>query len=374
MSYGASLDEARTMDIRGCYETGVRANEVSTATGYVNPLKAVVLALHNGSDPLTEKQIGVCTGEVSEFAAFEDFYKAFLSQYGHLIDQTIRCANAYDPYMAYINPSSMYSATIKTSLENAYDGYGGGVKFNNSALLNCGLGTAVDAVMAIRELVYEKNAITLAEFKTILDQNWEGHEILRLRALNSKRKYGIGDPLTDRYAAEISKFFCDRVNGRKNGRGGVYKAIMHSAMQFVWQGKKTEATPDGRKMGDEISKNASPTPGMDRNGVTALIHSALKLDPPSYPESFCLDLMLHPSAVEGDDGLVVMRSLLDVYTDNGGMSLQFNVLNAKILREAQNAPEKHKNLQIRVCGWNVLWNNLSRAEQEAYILRAENIR
>jgi len=374
MSYGASFDEARTMDIRGCYETGVRANEVSTATGYVNPLKAVVLTLHDGFDPLTGKQIGVHTGDVSEFASFEDFYKAFLSQYGHLIEETIRCANAYDPYMAYINPSSMYSATVKTSLENAHDGYGGGVKFNNSALLNCGLGTAVDAIMAIYEIVYEKNMVSLEKFKTILDQNWEGYDILRLKALNSKRKYGTNDALTDAYAAEISKFFCDRVNGRKNGRGGVYKAILHSAMQFVWQGKKTEATPDGRRMGDEISKNASPTPGMDRSGVTALIHSALKLKPSSYPESFCLDLMLHPSVTEGDEGLAAMRALLDVYTENGGMSLQFNVLNAKILREAQKAPEKYKNLQIRVCGWNVLWSNLSRAEQDAYIVRAENIR
>ena len=374
MSYGASPEEARTIDIRGCYETGVRANEVCTATGYVNPLKAVVLTLHNGFDPLTSKQIGVCTGNVSEFVRFDDFYQAFLLQYGHLIEEAIRCANAYDPYMAYINPSSMYSATIQTSLENAYDGYGGGMKFNNSALLNCGLGTAVDAVMAIYELVYEKNVISLEEFKTVLDQNWEGYDILRRKALNSKRKYGTNDPLTDRYATEISKFFCDRVNGRKNGRGGVYKACLHSAMQFVWQGKKTEATPDGRRMGEEISKNASPTPGMDRNGITALIHSALKLKPSSYPESFCLDLMLHPSAVEGNEGLRVMKSILDVYTENGGMSLQFNVLNPTILREAQKSPEKYKNLQIRVCGWNVLWNNLSRAEQEAYIVRAENIR
>ncbi len=374
MSYGASAEEARTMDIRGCYETGVRANEVCTATGYVNPLKAVVLALHDGIDPRTGKQVGVPVGAVSSFEEFEDFYTAFLKQYEHLIEETIRCANAYDPYMEYINPSSMYSATIKTDLERAYDGYGGGVKFNNSALLNCGLGTAVDAVMAVFELVYEKKEVTLAELKEILNRNWEGHETLRRKALHSSRKYGKNDTLTDMYATAISKFFCDRVNGRSNGRGGVYKAVLHSAMQFVWQGEKTEATPDGRKAGDEISKNASPTPGMDRNGATALIRSALKLHPSSYPESFCLDLMLHPSATEGEEGLAIMKSLLDVYTNNGGMSLQMNVFRAETLKDAQKHPEKYKNLQVRVCGWNVLWNNLSRAEQDAYIFRAENIR
>ena len=112
---------------------------------------------------------------------------------------------------------------------------------------------------------------------------------------------------------------------------------------------------------------------MDRCGVTALIHSALKLAPTSYPESFCLDLMLHTSAVCGDEGLGVMRALLELYRQRGGMSLQFNVFNAEMLADAQANPEKYKNLQVRVCGWNVLWNNLSRAEQDAYILRAENL-
>jgi formate C-acetyltransferase len=241
MSYGATAEEARTFDIRGCYETGVRANEVCTATGYVNPLKAVVLALHDGIDPRTKAQVGVPVGDASSFGCFEEFYEAFLKQYEHLIEQTIRCANAYDVYLGEINPSSMYSATVVTSLERAYDGYGGGVKFNNSAVLNCGLGTAVDALMAVRELVYEKKELSLSAFRDVLDNNWEGHELLRLKALRSTRKYGTNDSVTDDYAKEISSFFCGHVNGRKNGRGGVYKAILHSAMQFVWQGQKTEA-------------------------------------------------------------------------------------------------------------------------------------
>ena len=156
-------------------------------------------------------------------------------------------------------------------------------------------------------------------------------------------------------------------------QGGVYKPIMHSVMQFVWQGEKTLATPDGRKAGEEISKNASPAIGADRNGATALISSAVKLQPTMYTESFCLDVMLHPSAVQGQDGLAVMKGLLDVYLKNDGMSLQFNVFNADTLRDAQAHPEKYENLQVRVCGWNVLWNNLPKAQQDAYIERAENI-
>ena len=125
--------------------------------------------------------------------------------------------------------------------------------------------------------------------------------------------------------------------------------------------------------GEEMSKNASPSIGADRNGATALILSALKLHPTMYTESFCVDIMLHPSAVEGKDGLQAMKGLLDVYLHNDGQSLQFNIFNPSTLRDAQENPEKYQNLQVRVCGWNVLWNNLSKAEQDAYILRAENI-
>lgn len=373
MSYGATWEEALTMDIRGCYETGVRANEVCASNGYINPLKAVVLAMHDGMDSITGKRIGIPTGRAEDMATFEDFYKAFQAQYAHLIEQVIACTNAYEQYFEEINPSSMYSATIRTSLENAFDGYAGGVKYNNSATLNCGLASAIDAVMAVRELVYEKKLVTLTELRDILDRNWEGAERLRAMALRSKHKYGCGDPLTDAYTVAISRFFTDRVNGRRNARGGVYKAILHSAMQFVWQGEKTEATPDGRRFGDEISKNASPTVGMDKNGVTALVRSVTSITPATYPESFCLDVLLHPSAVEGEDGLIAMKAVLDTYMQRGGMSIQFNVFRAETLRDAQEYPEKYRNLQVRVCGWNVLWNNLSRKEQDAYILRAENV-
>jgi formate C-acetyltransferase len=190
--------------------------------------------------------------------------------------------------MSYINPSSLYSATIVTSLEKARDGYQDGVKYCNSALLCCGLATAVDAIMAVWQLVEKEKLITVAQLKEALNANWVGYERLRAKVRRSVHKFGNCDTETDRIACAVAALFTDRVNGRKNARGGVYKPVLHSAMQFVWQGEKTEATPDGRRAGEEISKNGSPTPGADTKGVTALILSALKLSPTSFPESFCL--------------------------------------------------------------------------------------
>lgn len=374
MGYGSTYEEALNMDIRGCYETGVRANEVSSATGYVNALKSVEYVFSNGFDSRIGKQLGLKTGELKDLKTFEDFYSAVLKQWENLIEMTIDVSKQYEKYLSFINPSNMYSATIEGALKKGADAYQSGVKFNNSALLNCGFASLVDAIMAVKEFVYDKKDVTLETLSAALAADWKGFEDLHTKVVKSLRKYGNDDAETDRYTEAMSAYFASKVNNRPNARGGVYKAIMHTAMEFVWEGEKTGATPDGRYAGDEISKNGSPSVGMDREGVTALIKSALKARPYTYCESFCLDVMLHPTAVSGDEGLEIMKSLLFMYMKNGGQTVQFNVFNTETLRDAQKRPEKYQNLQVRVCGWNVLWNNLSEKEQNAYITRAENIR
>ena len=374
MGYGATYEEALNMDIRGCHETGVRANEVSTGTGYVNALKSVEYVFGNGFDSRIGKQLGLKTGELKDLKTFEDFYSAVLKQWENLIEMTIDVSKQYEKYLSFINPSNMYSATIEGALKKGADAYQSGIKFNNSALLNCGFASLVDAIMAVKEFVYDKKDVTLETLSAALAADWKGYEDLHTKAVKSPHKYGNDDAETDRYAEAMSAYFASKVNNRPNARGGVYKAIMHTAMEFVREGEKTGATPDGRYAGDEISKNGSPSVGMDREGVTALIKSALKARPYTYCESFCLDIMLHPTVVSGDEGLEIMKSLLFMYMKNGGQAVQFNVFSTETLRDAQKRPEKYQNLQVRVCGWNVLWNNLSEKEQNAYITRAENIR
>lgn len=374
MGYGATYEEALSHDIRGCYETGVRANEVCSTSGYVNAAKAVEYVFTNGFDPRLGKQVGIQTGDIAAMRTFEDFYFAFLKQWEYLIEKSMKITNDAERFLAFVNPSSMYSATIETALKNGKDGYGGGVKFNNNAMLNCGFASAVDSILAVREFVFEKKELTLAEMAEALESNWESAPVLRHKIRRSPHKYGNNDALADTYAAAMAGYFANKVNNVPNGRGGVYKAIFHSARAFINQGEKTGALPDGRFAGEELSKNAGAVAGMDKNGVTALIGSATKLSPADYHESFCLDIMLHPSTVDGDNGFAVFKGILMTYLKKGGQSVQFNIFNTETLRDAQKNPEKYKNLQVRVCGWNTLWNNMSKKEQDAYILRAENVR
>ena len=110
--------------------------------------------------------------------------------------------------------------------------------------------------------------------------------------------------------------------------------------------------------------------GKDKNGVTALINSILKLNLENFPGSCVADIVLHRSAVCGTDGMSAFYSLLKTYMNCGGASIHFNVLDPQSLIAAQKEPEKYKNLQIRLCGWNVRFIDLNKKEQDEFIIKS----
>ena len=131
------------------------------------------------------------------------------------------------------------------------------------------------------------------------------------------------------------------------------------------------ATPDGRKAGESLSKNLCAVSATDRGGITALINSVTKIDLSDFPNGSVLDVVLHPSAVQGEDGLSAVYGIVKTYFAKGGFAVHGNVFDASELRNAQEDPEKYATLQVRVCGWNAYFVNLSKAEQEEFIKQAE---
>ena len=248
---------------------------------------------------------------------------------------------------------------------------GNGMKYNLTVILQTGAGTAVDALAAVKEIVYEKREMTLAELGAVMAANWAGHDELRLRMRASRRKWGNNDPLANKLTHDLYHVFGEAVNGKPNSRDGTFFAAGHSIDYFVILGRGTGATPDGRKSGEEFSKNISPAPGADREGPTALIESIGAIDYHDIPCDIILDTTIHPTVVQGEKGLQAMRALVERYFAVGGCAIHFNVFSAEELRDAQAHPERYENLQVRVCGWNVRWNDLPRAQQDAYIRRAE---
>ena len=357
---GFSAEEARTCDIWGCYEFQPRATANTTLPCIINIPRIVV-------DLLGEARAG-------RFAAatFEEFEGAFLGALRERAAISLDVAREYEAVMDDFIPALVHSLSIEGCVRDGKNAIGDGMKYNLTLVLQAGAGTAVDALAAVKEIVYERREMSLGELGGVMAANWAGHEELRLRMCASRRKWGSNDPLTNRLTHDLYHAFGATVNGKPNSRGGIFVAGGHSVDFFVIFGKRTGATPDGRKAGEEFSKNISTAPGADREGPTALIASMSAIDCADIPGDIILDMTIHPSLVRGEKGLATMKALVDRYFAAGGTAIHFNIFSAEELRDAQLHPERYENLQVRVCGWNVRWNDLSRAEQDAYIRRAEN--
>lgn len=371
MAMGCTEGEALNADIKGCYEIAIRGEEVSTAPLYINLAKPLEMALFRGRDAGDGTVLGPDTGE--NFPTFDDFYAAYLTQLRSLLERLLPIVDEAEKGLAEINPTPLYTGTLRRALEKGEDGYATGTKYCNTALIIGSLASAVDGLLSLRRLVYEEKAVTLPQLRALCRDNWAGAETLRERVKRDTRKYGTGDPMADRYAAGIAGFVGSLLHMRPNSRGGVYKSDLHSARMFLNWAPLTAASPDGRLRGEELSKNLSPVPGMDREGATALVLSATAVDTTLHTEGGCLDIMLHPTAVKGEEGMAALRALLLTYVRRGGAGLQFNIFNADDLREAQKHPEKYRSLQVRICGWNAYFVDLPKIEQDAFILRAETV-
>ena len=359
---GYTEDEARRFYTKGCYEFCVPEGANDTGVGYVSLVK-----------PVSDLLAGAARGDFAaeDFAAFERAYTAAVVT---TLAEAMDIAAAFERHLDDVNPANLATLAVENAVKTGRDAFANGAsRGNHTRILTVGFGTAVDALLAVREIVYERREMTLAALGRLMAKDWAGREDLRLRMQRAPRKWGANDPEANALAARLGKALARAVNGKPNSRGGRFGLSGHCARQFVCQGERLGATPDGRKAGDEVSKNLSPAVGADHEGATALVLTLGALDARDWPGDFPLDVMLLPSSVSGEKGLDAMEALVRAFFAQGGALIQFNVFDVAELRDAQAHPERYENLQVRVCGWNVRWNDLPKKEQDAYIRRAEEL-
>ena len=367
---GYSPDEARTCNVTGCYEYSVQG-AYGTGMNYLNMLKPLEYTLHQGHDGVTGAFSEMESPALSQYTTFDELYDEYKKHLLHLINLTVETVNSFEAYLSTINPLSLLSATFPSCLEKAKDAIGGGARYNNTGIMFGFLADIADSLTMIRKYVYERKELTLDQLVEILDKNYEGAENLRRKLLSDREKYGNNKERPDAIAVDLVDFITKNLCGRENARGGKWNCGFHVARMSYTQGARTAASPNGRSLGEELSKNVSASMGQSREGATAAILSATKIDATSFSSDAALDLGLLPSAVSGEDGLEAMYGLLMTFTRRKGHALHINVFNAETLRDAQAHPEKYGDLQIRVCGWNVLWNNIVKEEQDGFIRQAE---
>jgi trans-4-hydroxy-L-proline dehydratase len=365
---GKDLRDAREGGSSGCIETGCFGKEAYLLHGYLNSPKMLELALNDGFDPATGRQIGLKTGKPQDFASFEELYAAYERQLRLVVDVKVRASNYLDRMFAEYAPAPFLSAVVADCIEKGKDYYNGGARYNTDYIQCCGLGTTTDSLSAIRTHVYERRDVSWGELLAALASDWRGREDLRLLMSNKSPRFGNDDGAADEIAQRVFRSWYEAIDGRPSPRGGTYHIDLLSTTCHVYFGLKTGATPDGRRAQSPESDGASPAQGADRRGPTAVVKSLAKLDVARTGGSL-LNQRFLPQSLEGEAGIDKLASLVRTYFKMGGHHIQFNVVDTATLREAQRKPEDYRSLLVRVAGYSDYFVDLDKNHQEEIISR-----
>ncbi len=247
----------------------------------------------------------------------------------------------------------------------------GGTKYHKVIAQGSGLATVVDSLYAMDKLLFQDKRMTPGELAELLEGNFQSDELLGMTLKKKYGKFGNDIEEVDRFAEKVVKIFTD-VIAEYNGDQYLYQFFptVSTDRDFTTMGLYVGATPDGRKMGEQISENQSPTQGMDMAGLTALLNSVSKI-PFELITGGPLNVRIHPGSVKGEGGLKNMAALFKTYMQKRGLQLQVNVVDSEMLRSAQADPKKYRNLCVRVTGYSAFFVEMGKKAQEELIARTE---
>ena len=369
---GKSFEDAREGGTSGCIETGAFGKEAYILTGYLNVPKILEMALNNGKDQLTGKQISIETGNPATFTSYEELYTAFTRQLEYVVDLKIRVNNYIERMYAKYSPAPFLSVVIHDCIEKGKDYYDGGPRYNTNYIQCCGIGTVTDSLSAIKTHVFDNNTVSMEKLLAALITNFSNAESLRLKLWNKTSFYGNDDDRADALMQNVYSSLYDAIDGKANTKGTIYHLNMLSTTCHVYFGKMLGASANGRFAHLPESDGTSPSHGADRNGPTAVIKSLSKMDQLKSGGTL-LNQRFLPSVLATEQDLDKLGGLIRTYFTLGGHHIQFNVIDTKTLRSAQQHPDEYRNLLVRVAGYSDYFVDLDQEHQEEIISRTEQI-
>ncbi len=368
---GKSMRDAREGGSSGCVEVGAFGKENYNLTGYFNLPKVLEITLNDGLDPRTGSRIGLETGDPRRWTSFEELMAAFRRQLRHFLDIKVRGNNVIERLWAARIPTPFLSLLIDDCIEKGRDYHDGGARYNTSYIQGVGLGTITDAVTAIRWHVFDRGDLTMAELLAALAGDFKEDEPIRRLLTDHTPRFGNDDDYADGVMQELFEAYFEAVDGRPNTKGGCYHVNLLPTTCHIYFGAVLGASADGRHAWQPVSEGVSPVQGADRKGPTAVLRSVAKMDH-ARTGGTLLNQKLSPALMEGEEGLENFADLVRSYFLMDGHHIQFNVVDAATLRAAQQDPELHRDLIVRVAGYSDYFCDLTRALQDEIIARTEH--
>ncbi len=369
---GKSLEDARLGGPSGCVTISAFGKESCTLTGYINWVKILEITLNNGIDPRTGEKVGIETGDPREFKSFDEVMEAYKKQLKYFVDLKVMGNNIIERLYATHMPAPFMSVLFDDCIKKGEDYHAGGPRYRTTYIQGTGMGTLTDSLTAIKYHVFDKRTMTMDELLEACRNNFEGkYEITRQILLNKTPKYGNDDDYADSIAREVFEAYFEILDGRPNTKGGKYRVNLLPTTVHIYFGKVCGATPNGRKAGEFLSEGVSPSQGADRSGPTAVIRSVTKWDHAKTGGTL-LNMKFNPQVLATEEGLRKFMELIRTHFKLGAHHIQFNVITAETLRDAQKHPEKYRDLIVRVAGYSDYFVDIGKDLQEEIIARTEH--
>lgn len=398
ISYGVDVDDAIDYGFYGCNDPNLPGKEGGLRQLWFNLVRPLELALNRGEYPMDvrgdtepaketqysveDRMIGLMTGpfygkkteELSNIKSIDDILEVYRQQLRFLLED-YRSAFEKDFGMELQWNKGGFrieDCFLSGTVDSATTWNNGGTKYHKITIQGSGLATVLDSLAAIEEMVFRTGKLTLPELVGILNENFEGHELLQARLRKRVSKYGNDIEWVDLLAAKVVNIFYEEV-ARVNSTEYVYDFFptLSSDRDFTTMGRYVGATPDGRSAGEQISENQSPAEGADISGLTALLNSSSRI-PFNKVTGGPLNLKIHPSAVKGENGLNMFAAVLKTYFDKGGLQVQVNVVSREQLLDAQKNPDRYRSLCVRITGYSAYFVQMGKKAQDELINRTEN--
>jgi formate C-acetyltransferase len=373
---GFTIEDARDYCIIGCVEPAGGGNDFPCCGGlgratYLNMGNIIVMLLNNGFNPLTGEDSGFGTGYLYDYKSFDELMSAYKKQVEHYVFWHISMSNLFWLKYREMMPIISLSATMDGCMESGRDVMYGGAKYNSNGSSGVGCANVVDSLAVIKYMVFDKKLCTGRELYDALCADWEGYEPLRQQILNEVPRYGNDNEYVDEIAHQSMEIFAQAFLKGTGDRGNVWQAGIYPVSTHVVNGKRTWATPDGRKAREALAEGVSPKQGLDKNGPAAVLKSVSSIDHSTFRNGTLLNMKFHPATVKGQEGNRKLRQLVETFFSLGGMHIQYNVIGGEQLRQAQKNPDANKDLVIRIAGFSAYFVELDSSLQNDLISRTD---
>ncbi|WP_101550245.1 glycyl radical protein [Anaerotruncus massiliensis (ex Togo et al. 2019)] len=378
---GVKPEDAYNYSAIGCVETAVPGKWGYRCTGmsFLNFPKALLIAMNDGVDPASGTRLCEGAGHFRDMESFDEVKACWDKVIREMCRQCTVIDATCDMVLEENTADILCSALTDDCIERGLNMKEGGAVYDFISDLQVGIANLADSLAAVKKVVFEDAAVTPARLWEALEQNFEGPENERIRALlQAAPKYGNDDDYVDNLVVDAYNVYIDEMKKYHNTRygrgpiGGIYYAGTSSISANVPQGAGTLATPDGRRAGEPLAEGCSPSHAADRNGPTAVFKSVSKLPTGEITGGVLLNQKVTPQMLQKEENREKLVLLLRTFFNRlHGYHVQFNVVSRDTLLDAQAHPENHRDLIVRVAGYSAFFNVLSRRTQDDIIERTE---